>query len=480
MKTVRVERPSVASDQPKAANGIGRWLGAAPYVLLALVLLMWVKDIARPLTMPDTYFNLRYGHEFLAGHWSLTNPGSPTPFATAHWTPTQWSSEIGMAWFDSHFGLAGVCWLMGTIGLLLIVALYRLARMEAGALAASLVTAVTVFVMSVSLSPRAQLISYLFTAVFVVAVMRMRADGRIRWWLVPLMWIWVTAHGMWPVGLSIVVVGAVGMVLETRSRQVLRRMVILVGLLVVAAAVTPVGIRAYEAVISVSSRRSYIIEWAPTNFMSPTNALLAICIVGVLVAGLRRQSAMPWTQTLLLVLGLGWALYCSRGVPVAAIILVPFLAGVLQQGLRTRRPPEKERWLVGGLAVVASAVLAFSVTNQPGAPFQARSWETTALNAMPAGTVVLNEPGLGGYLLWRYPELSISSYGYFDTYTDPEFSRLVRLVHVQPGWVEDVRASKARVALLATDSPLAYGLVQTLHWKVVESDASYELLRAPV
>jgi hypothetical protein len=477
--TSLVERPAVATGQQERPSAVARVLGMAPYALLGMVLLVWVKVIARPLTMPDTFFNLRYGQEFLSGHWSLTNPGSPTSFATAHWTPTQWSSEVVMAWFQNHFGLAGVLWLMGSIGLLLLVAIYRLARLEGGPMAASLVTAVTVFLMSVSLSPRAQLISYLCTAVFVIAVMRMRADGRVRWWLVPLMWVWVTAHGMWPVGLSIAAVGALGIVLENRSREVTRRMVAFVGLLVVAAAATPVGVKAYEAVMAVSSRRSYIIEWAPTNFMSPANALLAICFVGVLVAGLRRSTRMPWTDTLLLVLGLGWALYCSRGVPVAAVILVPYLARVLQQGMRTRRTHAREGWIVGVIAVAASAVLAGSAAGQPGAPFQNGSWETAALNAMPAGTVVLNEPTLGGYLIWKYPSLTVTSYGYFDTYTDAQFNELVQLQHALPGWVEDVRTSKAKVALLATNSPLAYGLVQTLHWTVVQGDASYELLRAP-
>ena len=454
--------------------------GAAPYVLLGLVLLVWVKVVARPLTLTDTFFNLRYGQEFLSGHWSLGNPGSVTPFATGHWVPTQWSSEIAMAWFGNHLGLAGVSWLMGTLGLLLIVALYRSARLEAGAMAASVVTALTVVVMSVSLSPRAQLISYLCTAVFVVAVMRMRAGGRTPWWLVPLMWVWATAHGMWPVGLSIVVVGGIGMVLETRSRAVARRVVLLVGALVIAAAVTPVGLRAYEAVMAVSSRRAYISEWAPTNFLAPTNALLALGLVAVLVLGLRRTTRVPLTSSLLVLLAIGWMAYSSRGVPIAAVILVPHLARTLQQGMRVRRAPAREGWIVGGMAVVASAVLAMSVTSQPGAPFQPGSWETTALDAMPAGTVVLNEPALGGYLVWRYPGLAISSYGYFDTYDDAQFSTYVHLRDASPGWVEDVRASHAKVALLATDSPLAHGLVQRLHWTVVRSDASYELLRAPV
>src|SRR5581483_2956306 len=131
------------------------------------------------------------------------------------------------------------------------------------------------------------------------------------------------------------------------------------------------------------------------------------------------------------------------------------------------------------VAVAASALLAGSAAGQPGTPFQAGSWETTALDAMPTGTVVLNEPSLGGYLIWRYPSLTVTSYGYFDTYTDAQFNELVQLQHALPGWVEDVRASHAKVALLATNSPLAYGLIETLHWTVVQGDTSYELLRAP-
>jgi hypothetical protein len=275
--TVLAERPPAAHKHRQSTPVSARVLAAAPYVLLGLVLLVWVKGIARPLTLTDTFFNLRYGQEFLSGHWSLGNPGSVTPFATGHWVPTQWSSEIVMAWFQNHLGLAGVSWLLGTIGLLLILALYRSARLEAGPMAASMVTALTVVVMSVSLSPRAQLISYLCAAVFVTAVMRMRAGARTPWWLVPLMWVWVTAHGMWPVGLSIVVVGGIGMVLETRSRAVARRVVLLVVGLLVAAAVTPVGPRAYEAVMAVSARRAYISEWVRPTRCSPSASWSSWC-----------------------------------------------------------------------------------------------------------------------------------------------------------------------------------------------------------
>jgi hypothetical protein len=213
--------------------------------------------------------------------------------------------------------------------------------------------------------------------------------------------------------------------------------------------------------------------------VGPTNALLALGLLVVLVLGLRRQTRVPLTNTLLLLLAIAWMAYSSRGVPIAAVILVPHLAHALQQGMRVRRAPRGEGWIVGAMALVASAVLAGSVTSQPGAPFQPGSWETRALDAMPSGTVVLNEPALGGYLVWRYPGLAISSYGYFDSYNDAQFTTYVHLRDASPGWVQDVRASGAKVALLSTGSPLARGLIQTLHWTVVRSDASYELLRSP-
>ena len=44
---------------------------------------------ALPLDNNDTYFHLRFGHEFLSGAWSIRDPGSVSSFATADWVPTQ-------------------------------------------------------------------------------------------------------------------------------------------------------------------------------------------------------------------------------------------------------------------------------------------------------------------------------------------------------------------------------------------------------
>jgi hypothetical protein len=81
---------------------------ALPWLVLAGILVSpRGQQPPRPLTNTDTYFHLRFGHEFLHG-WSLRHPGSVSTFATADWVPTQWLSEIVMAKTEDWFGLPGV------------------------------------------------------------------------------------------------------------------------------------------------------------------------------------------------------------------------------------------------------------------------------------------------------------------------------------------------------------------------------------
>src|SRR3954468_22258552 len=87
---------------------------AFPWLVLVGILVSLLVNTARPLTNTDTYFHLRFGHEFLHG-WSLRHPGSVSTFATADWVPTQWLSEIVMAKTEDVFGLPGVALLSGLL-----------------------------------------------------------------------------------------------------------------------------------------------------------------------------------------------------------------------------------------------------------------------------------------------------------------------------------------------------------------------------
>ena len=67
-----------------------------------------VRGQFMPHVRNDTWFHLRFGREFLEG-WSLRNPGHLGVFDTADWIPTQWLSQMGMAWLEYHGGGSPAC-----------------------------------------------------------------------------------------------------------------------------------------------------------------------------------------------------------------------------------------------------------------------------------------------------------------------------------------------------------------------------------
>ena len=189
----RVDESSLTSTRlptPSATNGSAprrvwrrRISRAFPWLVLTGILVSLVVNAARPLTNTDTYFHLRFGHEFLQG-WSLRHPGSVSSFATADWVPTQWLSEVAMAKTEDWFGLAGVAWLSGLLQVLLFLGVYAAVRDRAAPLVAMPVTAVALYAMQNGLSMRPQVVSYLFTAIVMAAWLRTLDDHRMRWWLV--------------------------------------------------------------------------------------------------------------------------------------------------------------------------------------------------------------------------------------------------------------------------------------------------------
>jgi hypothetical protein len=446
--------------------------------VLVAILVSLVLNTAKPLTNTDTYFHLRFGHEFLHG-WSLRHPGSVSTFATNDWVPTQWLSEIAMAKTEDWLGLAGVAWLSGLLEVLLFLAVYAAVRGRAEPLVAMPVTGVALYAMQNGLSMRPQVASYLFTAVVVAAWLRTLEDRRMRWWLVPLVWLWAMVHGMWPVALMIGAVATVGSALDRAPRGVVLRSAATTAACAIAAAVTPVGPSLYGAVLQVGSRTAYFAEWQPPDWVSWQSGGFAVLLAATLV-GLWVRGHNPWTETLLIVVAGVFAAYSERTVAVAAAMLAP-LAGAPLQALagRCTAVSRLERRVVVGAAALALVALAVAVPRTSADPLAQPAWADPALGSLPTGTKVLNDWALGGYLMWRYPRLDLVMHGYGDTFTTPELDRNNGFLLLSPGWEQDLRATGARVAVLRPWSRLAYALVADEGWTIVHTSDSLQLLRAP-
>jgi hypothetical protein len=454
--------------------------GPLASVLVGLgILVSLVVNGARPLTNTDTYFHLRFGQEFIGG-WSIRHPGSVSTFATQHWIPTQWLSEIVMARTQEWFGLAGLAWLSGALEVAVFVALYVAGRDAASPVVVLPLCAASLYAMESGLSMRPQVVSYLMVAVVTAAWLRTRRDGSPRWWLIPLLYLWAMLHGMWPIGIIVGVVAIAGIALDRAPRGVVLRALVVPTASAVAAALTPVGPGLYREVAAVGSRSSFFEEWNPPDYTTTACLTLAILLAATGVAMWKRPRN-SWTEVLLVLLAGGFAVYSARTVPVAAAMLVPLGSGPVQDLLRAERPPARRREVVAlaGGVVAALAALAVAVPHTAANPPDEPSWLTPSLDRLPAGTKVLDDWSLGGYLMWRYPQLDLMMHGYGDTFTTDELRRNTGLLALDPGWDSTLQVSGARVAVLRPGTRLCYALVSEYSWRVAHSSEDLVLLRAP-
>ena len=424
----------------------------------------------------DMWLHLRMGSEFIDG-WSIRSPGHLGPFDSASWIPTQWLSQVAMAWTEQHFGLAGVlCLAIGT-HIVLLAAVYLVCRSLAAPLPSTLATVVALLTLAPTLTARPQVLSYIFVAVLVGAWLATARDGRPRYWLVAVQWAWVPLHGMWPLGIALSAAMAFGIALDRRpaSRDVLRLASIPLLSALVALA-TPLGAEVYRGVAVVGSRNSYFEEWGPPDFTSVATLGMSV-MVAVVVAHLVRSSSAPWPTVMLLGFAVACALFSVRTVPVATIAIAPLFAQVVQTRVPTAgRVGRGEVLSLAGMAAATLLVLVLGPgrTSTEVVP----TWLDDRLDSAPSGTRVLNDWDTGAYFLWRHPQLDLAMHGYGDVFTDDELARNAGIMRIQPGWDRDVDAMDVDVALVAPGSALAYALEER-GWTRDEGDDEFVLLLPP-
>ena len=468
---------------PPAATRVRRTSGPRLVLTVALygaLLVLLVRVAALPLSNTDTYFHLRFGAEFLH-HWSLWHPGSVSTFATSSWLPTQWLPEVVMAWLEQTFGLAGVAWLFGVLLVSLFSTLYLVARRWVDPLVSLLLTVAALGAASENLSMRPQMISFLMVAITAAAWLRTREDGRLRWWLVPMTWVWAMSHGMWSLGIVIGVVAVAGLALDRSRPQAGWLQAALVPTLsAVAAGLTPIGPALYGQVLAVGSRSQYFSEWNPPDWTYPSCMVLAVLLALTITLMVRRRMA-TWFDLGLLLLTAAFAVSSWRTVPVAAMMIVPLAAAQARprDADPDRRIARPERLLVAGGAVAALVALAVAVPHTSDSPPPQPSWVDPSLSSLPAGTKVVGAWDWGGYLMWRYPRLDLLMHGYGDTFTTSELQRNTDIEALSPGWDEELRATGVTVAVQRPSSALAYALEHQEHWTVVHRSPSIEMLQAP-
>lgn len=453
-----------------------------PLVAVAFTMVMMVRIAARPLWDPDLWWHLRLGEELRSG-WSVTDPGQLTTYATKDWFVRSWLPDVATSWVEDQFGLPAVAWVYGLLLLVLVVVVYAVARRQAEVLVASLTAVAVMFAAGMSLTPRPHLLSYVLLVLATAAWIATIDDLRPPWWLIPATWVWAASNGMWSTGVVVGVAVIAGLALDRRLdwRSGLRLATVPVGS-VVAAAITPAGPQLLFGATESWGWQRYISEFATPALTNPRVLATWVLIAVIGLTWVKQRQEVSWARIGVLGVAALWTMFALRSVTWGALMTTPLLAGAMQSWL-PRRPrlgiTRREVAALGLATALSLVVLALFVPTTSDQPGRVPLGLDDELAALPAGTPILNEYALGGWLEWRHRHLEPVIDGNTNAYFLSDMEEYRRALGMQPSWQDYVTEKEVTHALLAEGSPLDHALQTQLGWRQVDTDLGYSLTQAP-
>lgn len=335
-------------------------------------------------------------------------------------------------------------------------------------------------------SPRPLIFGAICMALTVIVV----ETRRSQWLLVPVVWLWVSSHGSFPLGLAWLGARAVGEAIDWRAwpRDALRYVGgFAVGLVV--AVVNPLGAKLLAFPFTLGDRREAfekIIEWMSPDFQHPPGRVALIFLVPALLLFVRAR--LSWRDVMPTVAFVAAGLVAVRNLPIAAIVLAPVLGRVLKRpdSLPPLPPPtgRQERLNRVFAVALAAAFVAFGLTltaNDPlrlsGYPVAATDFlEDEGLLAAPHRVAHLDF--VGNYLELRFGRrVKVFIDDRYDMFPK-QVSRDYRdLLAGRPQWQAILQARQVDVVLWDRDLPLTSLLKASGQWLEIYAADEWVVLR---
>ncbi len=457
--------------------------------------------IAREIADPDFWWHLRTGQYIvetrsipLVDVFSGTVAGQP-------WIAHEWLSEV---FIYGLFTLGSFPTLIVAFSAIITLAfVFVYARSDGKPYVATLALLLAALATAPMWGVRPQMISMLFTSVFIFVLEKCRAhlgDHKGRpyvWILVPLMILWVNLHSGYALGLVVIGVYLFDAIVEyftqprtsqlPNSRTTQLALVFVACLLVVP--LNPNGATMYVyplKTLTSHAMQTYIQEWFSPDFhlteFQPFAWLLFATLAAIGMSGKR----VSLTQTLLLIIFGYAALQSSRNIPLFAIIAAPVLAEHLSHIVAARgwmRPlagnaPTTRRMAVLNwvllVVIVATGVARVGMVATNQSAVERTKFPAAAVDFLQAQKVtgtIYNSYGWGGYLIWRlYPGARVFIDGRADVYGDAFIEKYLAAYRGEASWKPTLEQYSVRTILIEPDAPLAAQLAQDAMWKKVYED----------
>lgn len=392
-------------DRPSGPVAGHHWTSAWLWSLLAMLPVVVIR--AGKLAESDTFWEIRTGLVTLQQRalpsvdpFSWTMGGRP-------WRLNSWGFDVVVALVYRLLGLPGVavaCAALVMVTSLLVLVLAQ--RLGASPLVTGFLLMFSSPLLISWYAARPQLVDYLAVLALMLVLVGVVERPTYQSMLLTgtLTLLWVNLHAGAVLGLAIIGCFAVFSLSRPSTRPRGRVALGLLGAAVTGSLVNPYGVGLFAQTLDVKNASTAgVAEW---HHLDPTHPLelvtLSLGVAALVLAVRRRDTAFT---AALVVAALG-SLTAVRMLPVLLLLALPVLARELSSEvvvgyLRSRRAV----WVTGMVAVAAVAVQSLSHLGRPDADYYPSD---TVIQAIPAGCKVFNSYLLGGYLVLKRPDVTVS------------------------------------------------------------------------
>jgi hypothetical protein len=455
---------------------------------------------SRPMGDADFWFHLKTGEYVFASGiprmelWSFTHQGIP-------WTAHGWLSGV---LFYGVWSVAGLKPLIFIFALLTAIAFWiAFKRTNAHPFFAGSAILLAVWTALPNIGVRPRVFTILFASIYLALLGRFARGVKERWiWLlIPIMTLWANLHGGFFIGLALVVLSAVGMVLdywagvlEEREslRPRLRTLAIIFVGCVLAVLVNPFGVKLYTTPLAVLQSpifQDLVIDWLSPNFhLTTARPLLILLVLTIAVLALSPRRPKP-SEVLLFVATLAATLKTQRNAVIFSLVAAPLLAKYFQlwfdstsvgKRFGTIREDRNPR-----LALLLTVVLllplipfvlklkrtVYSTPTQQSLRVPVKAVDYLKQNGITGNTFAA--PNVwGAYVLWAAPKNPVYIDGR-DVYPDTFVKEFVDILFGRVDWRKVFDERGVQIVLVEPGTLLARELGEAPGWeRIYEDDMS--------
>ena len=483
-------------------------------------------SITLPFNDPDFYWHIKTGEYIFSTRtlptvdiFSFTMAGQP-------WVLHEWLSQLILYWVSSTFGLPG---LRVLTGLLFIPAFYLVNRLSytlnTNLFRTTMLTGAFMILSFPSCSPRPQLFTFLFLAIFVYVLFRLKyLDDRSKLIILPLiMVIWANTHGGYLIGLvlmGIIWVTELAQTFFNKSRGEalpghFKALSITLVVTVMASLLTPYT---YELwlypfqVMGLDAAKVFITEWQSPDFhdLLYQAYLAAIMVYGAVLVYSNRKPDLTEAALSGSFIFLGFL--ATRNIPLTVLVIIPLFAlfarhiafasssqhlraevststnrdsMLFDRSAQSNSAPVKNQsgiagWAFISLCVIAAILIYRNEEQQDPAVKLNETLPVAAVAFIKENDItgrMFNNYNYGGFLIYEfYPDQKVFIDGRADMYGDELMWEYMNIYNGGENWKELFDKHSIDYALVGKQAPISQLLQLSGEFVSVHEDSGHVLL----